>query len=83
MPLGMSSHRTAHRRDSVALVAYPAPMAASHVQGSQYCKAVKGVLMQPAITSEVVGAYAQCPRKAYLLLFHPEQGQPHEYVCIA
>jgi hypothetical protein len=23
--LGMSSHRAAHRRDSVALVAYPAP----------------------------------------------------------
>ena len=36
--------------------------------------------MQPAITSEVVGAYAQCPRKAYLLLFNPEQSQPHEYV---
>jgi len=38
--------------------------------------------MQPAITSEVVGAYAQCPRKAYLLLFNPEQSQPHEYVCM-
>jgi predicted RecB family nuclease len=38
--------------------------------------------MQPAITSEVVVAYAQCPRKAYLLLFSPEQGQPHEYVRI-
>ena len=38
--------------------------------------------MQPTITSEVVVAYAQCPRKAYLLLFSPEQGQPHEYVCM-
>jgi predicted RecB family nuclease len=38
--------------------------------------------MQPAITSEVVVAYAQCPRKAYLLLFNPAQGVPHEYVRI-
>jgi predicted RecB family nuclease len=36
--------------------------------------------MQPAITSEVVVAYTQCPRKAYQLLFSPEQGEPHEYV---
>jgi hypothetical protein len=32
------------------------------------------------ITSEIVVAYAQCPRKAYLLLYSPEQGEPHEYV---
>src|SRR5262245_37483372 len=38
--------------------------------------------MQPAITSAIVVAYAQCPRKAYLLLFSPEQGTPHEYVRI-
>jgi predicted RecB family nuclease len=38
--------------------------------------------MQPAVTSEVVVAYAQCPRKAYLLLFSSDQGEPHEYVCI-
>ena len=38
--------------------------------------------MQPAITSEVVVAYAQCPRKAYLLLFPPAQDEPHEYVRI-
>jgi len=38
--------------------------------------------MQPTITSEVVVAYAQCPRKAYLLLFNQEQGVPHEYVRI-
>jgi predicted RecB family nuclease len=35
--------------------------------------------MPPVITSDVVVAYAQCPRKAYLLLFSPEQGVPHEY----
>jgi hypothetical protein len=34
------------------------------------------------ITSEIVVAYAQCPRKAYLLLYRPEQGEPHEYVHI-
>src|SRR5215510_12539893 len=38
--------------------------------------------MQPAITSEIVVAYAQCPRKAYLLLFSPDPGNPHEYVRI-
>jgi hypothetical protein len=38
--------------------------------------------MQPVITSDIVVAYAQCPRKAYLLLFSPEQGTPHEYVRI-
>ena len=38
--------------------------------------------MQPTITSEVVVAYTQCPRKAYLLLFGPEQGTPHEYIRI-
>jgi predicted RecB family nuclease len=36
--------------------------------------------MKPVITSEVVVAYAQCPRKAYLLLFSSEQGELHEYV---
>jgi predicted RecB family nuclease len=43
---------------------------------------MKGVIMQPTITSEVVVAYAQCPRKAYLLLFSPEPGEPHEYIRI-
>jgi predicted RecB family nuclease len=38
--------------------------------------------MPPAITSEIVVAYAQCPRKAYLLLFSPGQGKPHEYIRI-
>ena len=57
-------------------------MAASNVQGSHHRRAVKGIIMQPTITSEVVVAYAQCPRKAYLLLYSPEQGEPHEYVRI-
>jgi hypothetical protein len=30
--------------------------------------------MKSTITSEVVMAYAQCPRKAYLLLFSSDQG---------
>jgi hypothetical protein len=38
--------------------------------------------MEPAITSEIVVAYAQCPRKAYLLLFSPDKGEPHEYAQI-
>ena len=38
--------------------------------------------MPPTITPEAVVAYAQCPRKAYLLLFNPDQGEPHEYVQI-
>src|SRR6266852_4238735 len=36
----------------------------------------------PVITSEIVVAYAQCPRKAYLLLFSPDKGEPHEYIQI-
>ena len=32
--------------------------------------------------TEVVVAYAQCPRKAYLLLFSPDRGEPHEYAQI-
>ena len=38
--------------------------------------------MPPAITSEVVVAYAQCPRKAYFLLFGQDKGEPHAYVQI-
>jgi hypothetical protein len=69
-------------RDSVASIAYPAAKTASHVQGRHHHRAVKGTVIPPTITPEVVVAYAQCLRKAYLLLFHPEQGQPHEYVCM-
>lgn len=36
--------------------------------------------MQNAITSEIVVAYSQCPRKAFLLLCTDVQGMPHEYM---
>ena len=32
--------------------------------------------MEPTITTDIVVAYSQCPRKAYLLLFSPDQGEP-------
>jgi predicted RecB family nuclease len=35
-----------------------------------------------AITSEILVAYAQCPRKAYMLLYSDEEGASHEYVRI-
>ena len=38
--------------------------------------------MEPTITTDIVVTYAQCPRKAYLLLFSPDKGEPHEYVQI-
>ena len=39
-------------------------------------------MMSKTITSEILVAYSQCPRKAYLLLCTGEQGTPHEYVRI-
>src|SRR5262249_10388456 len=38
--------------------------------------------MELTITGDIVVAYSQCPRKAYLLLFSPDKGKPHEYVQI-
>jgi len=38
--------------------------------------------MAPVITSEIVVAYSQCPRKAYNLLYTDKQGIPHEYMAI-
>src|SRR5215510_2273163 len=69
-------------RDSVASIAYPAAKTASHVQGRHHHRVVKGTVMPPTITPEVVVAYAPCPRKAYLLLYSPEQGDPHAYMRI-
>src|SRR6267378_2252844 len=43
---------------------------------------VRRIVMAPVITPEIVVAYSQCPRKAYLLLFSPDQGEPHEYAQI-
>src|SRR5713101_7243126 len=40
------------------------------------------IVMEPAITTDIVVAYSQCPRKAYLLSFSPDKGEPHEYVQI-
>ncbi len=34
------------------------------------------------ITSDIIVAYSQCPRKAFLLLCTEEQGMPHEYMQI-
>jgi predicted RecB family nuclease len=39
-------------------------------------------IVNKTITSEIVVAYAQCPRKAYLLLCTDEQGLLHEYAHI-
>src|SRR5262249_12926075 len=36
--------------------------------------------MTKKLTSEVVVAYSQCRRKAFLLLSSDDQGAPHEYV---
>ena len=38
--------------------------------------------MHTTITSEILVAYSQCPRKAFLLLCTDEQGIPHEYMRI-
>ena len=35
--------------------------------------------MKSTITSEIVVAFSECTRKAYLLMFRPEQGERHEY----
>jgi hypothetical protein len=43
---------------------------------------LRRIVMEPIITPEIVVAYSQCPRKAYLLLFSPDKGEPHEYVQI-
>jgi hypothetical protein len=38
--------------------------------------------MKTVLNSEVVVAYSQCPRKAFLLFCTKEKGTPHEYVQI-
>ncbi len=38
--------------------------------------------MHNTLTSEIVVAYSQCPRKAFFLLCTDEQGMLHEYMCI-
>ena len=38
--------------------------------------------MSKTITSKILVAYSQCPRKAYLLIFTKEKGLSHEYLHI-
>jgi len=38
--------------------------------------------MEATITRDIVVAYSQCPRKAYLLLFSSDKGIPHEYILV-
>src|SRR6266545_2385950 len=58
-------------------------MTTSNKQRRPYLsRSVRRIVMEPAITTDIVVAYAQCPRKAYLLLFSPDKGEPHEYVQI-
>ena len=80
--MGCQAAARPQRRDSVACIAYPATLAVANVLGSHHHRGVKGIIMPPTITSDVVVAYAQCPRKAYLLLYSPEQGEPHAYARI-
>src|SRR5262249_37185898 len=51
-------------------------------QGLSIPQQWRRTVMAPTITSDIVVAYAQCPRKAYLLLFSPDKGEPHEYIQI-
>src|SRR5712691_10654644 len=58
-------------------------MTTSNIEGRpSLSKSVRRIVMEPIITPEIVVAYSQCPRKAYLLLFSPDKGEPHEYVQI-
>src|SRR5712691_4441147 len=58
-------------------------MTTSNIEGRpSLSKSVRRIVMAPIITPDIVVAYAQCPRKAYLLLFSPDKGEPHEYVQI-
>ena len=61
---------------------YATVIAVSNSWGSHSLRAIKGIVMQPTITSDVVVASAQCPRKAYLLLFSPDKGILHAYTAI-
>ncbi len=38
--------------------------------------------MSKTITSEILVAYSQCPRKAFLLMYTQTPGTPHEYIKI-
>ncbi len=53
----------------------------SHVFKKRKRSAYSG-LETKIITPEIVVAYSQCPRKAFLLLRSDSQGTPHEYVSL-
>src|SRR5712691_2000387 len=57
-------------------------MTASNIESSKPQQQCRRIVMEPTITPDIVVAYSQCPRKAYLLLFSPDKGEPHEYVQI-
>src|SRR2546430_17463324 len=57
-------------------------MPASNIEWSKPQQQRRRIVMEPIITTDLVVAYSQCPRKAYLLLFSPDKGEPHEYVQI-
>src|SRR5712691_7742849 len=58
-------------------------MTTSNIEGRpSLSKSVRRIVMEPIITPDIVVAYSQCPRKAYLLLFSPDKGEPHEYIHI-
>src|SRR5437016_12629273 len=50
----------------------------------QNCKDRKlmSSMSSSTITPEILVAYSQCPRKAFLLLYTDERGMPHEYLRI-
>src|SRR5438132_8197161 len=50
----------------------------------QNCKDRKlmSSMSSSTITPEILVAYSQCPRKAFLLLCTDERGMPHEYLRI-
>src|SRR5712691_5295142 len=57
-------------------------MTASNIESSKPQQQCRRIVMEPTITTDIVVAYSQCPRKAYLLLFSPDKGEPHEYIQI-
>jgi hypothetical protein len=68
---------------AISSVSYTGAIVSSNIQ----CKSIpqrseEEIVMEPTITSEVVVAYSQCPRKAHLLLYSQDKGEPHEYVRI-
>ena len=80
--LGKVEQRWEYLTENVASalhVFYPYVMTASNVLGRQCSEQAKEDRYGTHDTSEIVVAYTQYPRKAYLLLFSLDKGEPHEY----